>query len=340
MTALTETGRAAPLRAPRRLDAHVHLVGNGSSGSGCEIAGRGVEQWLAPFMLHSLGLPVRTLRGDLDNAYRERLLELVRASSLDAVVLFAQDKVYRDDGTVWTDRCTFHVPNDYVLQLARAHPEFLPAVSIHPGRPDAIEELERCLAGGAVALKLLPNCHNVDCALPRYRRFWERMAVAGLPFIAHTGSEFTVAETRPDLAHPHNLRVPLECGVKVIAAHCATGLIGSQRDWFWTWVAMLPRYPNLYGDLSALSLIGRDRWLPVCLRPDILPRVLHGSDLPVPVHGWPSWLRGRIGWSGYLALRRESNPLERACRLMSLLGFPAETFIAAEKVLRLPAGPA
>ena len=35
-------------------------------------------------------------------------------------------------------------------------------------------------------LKLLPNCHNIDCNDRRYTRFWEKMAEAGLPLLAHT----------------------------------------------------------------------------------------------------------------------------------------------------------
>ena len=49
-----------------------------------------------------------------------------------------------------------------MLNLAREHPEFLAAVSIHPARKDAADELEKCLAGGAAALKCLPNVQGID----------------------------------------------------------------------------------------------------------------------------------------------------------------------------------
>jgi len=68
----------------------------------------------------------------LDNA--ERLLHLVRESSLGAAVLLAHDQVYDAEGKVMAGTGSFYVPNDYVLELARKHPEFLPAVSIHPNR--------------------------------------------------------------------------------------------------------------------------------------------------------------------------------------------------------------
>lgn len=315
---------------------HVHVVGSGSAGTGCWYEPTGLTKLLQPVMLRELGLPASAPAGDFDRLYRDRLLALVRGSSLDAVVLLAHDHVYRDDGTIWERRGTFHVPNDYVLALARDHACFLPAVSIHPGRPDALDELERCLAAGAVALKLLPNCHNVDCARPGYARFWARMAEAGLPLIAHTGCESTVDEVRPDLAHPRNLLAPLRAGVKVIAAHCGTGKPGLGREWFHVWLGMLREHPNLYGDISALSLPGRDRFLPLCRQTGVIDRVLHGSDVPVPVLAWPAIARGRISFRQYLALRRQPNPIERDYALKRMLGFGDEVFANAGRVLRLP----
>ena len=130
--------------------------------------------------------------------------------------------VVQNDGRPLADEGAFYVPNDYVLALAGQHSEFIPAISIHPARPDALEELERCLNAGAAMLKILPNCQNIDCNDSRYKRFWERMAEAGLPLLAHTGGEHTLPVVRPDLAAPHTLKLPLECGVTVIAAHCGT----------------------------------------------------------------------------------------------------------------------
>mgnify|MGYP001068843481 CR=1 FL=1 len=100
------------------------------------------------------------------------------------------------------------------------------AVSIHPARRDALDELDRCLERGARALKLLPNCLDVNCSLPRYDSFWEKMAAAGLPLLAHTGGEMTVPVANPRYQDPEFLRRPLEIGVKVIAAHAASRIDG------------------------------------------------------------------------------------------------------------------
>ena len=193
---------------------HIHVVGNGRRGSGCWLR-LGSTWWqkpLAALMLRQIGLAGTSVHAhDFDECYVAHLLNCVRTSSLDAIVLLAQDEVYEPDGTRRPDLGTFYVPNDYVLRLAGEHPEFLPAVSIHPARRDAFDELDRCLAAGAVMLKLLPNCHNVDANDPRYRKFWERMAEAKLPLLAHTGGEHTVQVINAAYADPRVLTLPLEC---------------------------------------------------------------------------------------------------------------------------------
>ena len=64
------------------IDAHVHIVGNGARGSGCWLRLGGRHRWLAKFMLRHLGLPQDTAAADFDEIYVERLLALVRESSL------------------------------------------------------------------------------------------------------------------------------------------------------------------------------------------------------------------------------------------------------------------
>ena len=103
---------------------------------------------------------------------------------------------------------SFYVPNEYVLRLAREHPQFLPAVSIHPARADAFEELERCLAGGAVMMKCLPNCHNIDCNNRRFMKFWEQMAESRLPLLAHTGVSTPCPWCGASFQDPRTLELP------------------------------------------------------------------------------------------------------------------------------------
>lgn len=316
------------------IDAHVHIVGNGLDGSGCWLRLRGAKRLLAAFMLRHLGISHNPMQPGFDAFYVGELLRLIRESSLGSAVILAQENVYDERGAIIEGVGSFYVPNDYVLTLAKQHAEFLPAVSIHPARADALDELERCLAGGAAMLKLLPNCHNVDCNDTRYTKFWERMAGAGLPLLAHTGGETTVPVVRPEYADPRRLELPLRCGVTVIAAHCATRSGLFDPDWFTVFAEMTTRFPNLYGDNSAFNLPMRGWPTPHATREPLASRIVYGSDYPVPVMGLWSWLRGFIDWKTYRRLEKNPNTLERDYQLKRAMGFSEETFTRVHGLLR------
>jgi len=320
---------------PRRIDMHVHMVGNGSAGSGGWLRLSGWHRWLAGFMIRQLGLPAGILDGELERVYAEHLRTLVAGSSFDAVVLLAHERVHDPDGTPRQDLGSMFVPNDVVLDLASEHPEFLAGVSIHPARHDAIEELGRCLDRGAVLMKCLPNCQNIDPSDKRYRPFWEKMAEARLPLLAHTGGEHTVPIVNPAFADPKLLRLPLECGVTVIAAHCATKSGPTDRDYFDDWVAMLDEFPNLYGDISAMVSLNRCGHLRDCLHPKISPRILHGSDFPVPVLGHRLALNGSLQRREFRAIQSIGNSLERDWQFKQALGFDETIRTRTASLLRL-----
>jgi uncharacterized protein len=316
------------------IDMHVHVVGNGSGGSGCWLRVRGWHRPLASLMLKHIGLPAGALTGDLETLYVDRLLTQLRQSSIRAAVILANDQVYDDEGKLMPDKASFYVPNDYVFKLALKHPEFLPAVSIHPARPDALDELERCLAAGAVMMKCLPNCHNINCNDRRLKKFWERMAEAKLPLLAHTGGEHTLPVLRPEYADPRILALPLECGVNVIAAHCATKSGISDPEYFHIFVGMTRRFENLYGDTSAFNVPLRGRHLKKCLESPLRERLVHGSDYPVPVHGHWAWMRRFIGWQDFRECEKNRNIIQRDYQLKLAMGFEPEHFTRVNNLLR------
>jgi len=318
------------------MDMHVHVVGNGTGGTGCWLRVTSWHRPLAALMLRHVGLPANAIRGDLDRLFIERLLEQVQASSLKAAVILAQDNVHDDQGLVLEGVGSFYVPNDYVLSLARRHPEFLPAVSIHPARPDALEELERCLAAGAVMMKCLPNCQNINCNDRRFSKFWERMAEAKLPLLAHTGGEHTLPVVRPDYADPRLLTLPLQCGVTVIAGHSGTKSGLFDPDYFDVFAEMTRRFPNLYGDTSAFNVPMRGRNIPACLQEPLVSRLVHGSDYPVPVNGHFAWASGFVSWSDFRRCQEIDNILERDYQLKLAMGFPLEHFTRVRGLLRRP----
>ncbi len=321
-----------------RIDCHLHVVGNGTGGTGCWYRPRGVTRLGAPMMVRGVGLPKSTLTGDLDRLYVEQMLRFIRESSLDAAVILAQDEAYRADGTKIEDSGSFYVPNDYVLGLARKHPEFLAAVSIHPARRDASEELEKALAGGAVMLKCLPNCQAIDWNDRRYTRFLERMAETGLILLAHTGSERTLPVLDRALADPRVLTRALEIGVTCIAAHCGTGLMLLDPDYFDVFVAMTKKFPRLHGDNSALAACNF-RARPGAIRrlatdPELQSRILYGSDVPVPVTAILAWAFGIVSWRQWRETAAIANPIERDVQIKRAMGFADGTFTRLAGLLR------
>lgn len=320
----------------RRIDCHVHLVGDGTSGSGCWIRMDWPHQkFLSRMMLREAGISPGVLNRDLDTCYVERLAEQVRESDLDAAVLLAQDVPHADDGEPIPNKAGFFVPNDYLLDVCERHPDlFIPAASIHPARPDAIDELEKCLARGAKVLKLLPNCLNIDYADPRYRPFWERVAGAGMILLSHTGGEHTLPVLKPAFSDPRLLEAPLEIGVTVIAAHAAGRSGLWDPDYTHQLIEMFERYPNLFADNSALCSLNRSHTIAKVLRAPVMDRIIHGSDFPVPISGLGPLRHGHITRTTWQESRQHPHPLQRDVQLKRAIGFPEATLTRLDELLK------
>lgn len=320
--------------AAKRFDGHVHLVGNGQGGSGCWLRVDGLwHRVLGEIMRRTIGLEAKVTAKDFDEQFVAYLAGLLAGSSLDAALLLAQDEVYDDEGRKIAFG-SFYVPNEYLFKVCAAHPGFAPAVSIHPARKDAMEELERCLASGARALKLLPNCQNVDCSLARYDAFWRLMAAAGLPFLCHTGGEMTVPVINRSYQDPRILRRPLELGVKVIAAHASGNSHLFDQNYFGELIKLMDEFPNLYADTSALNSPIRSGVLRQIKESGRLGRFLHGSDYPVPVGALWVRLRGLITTAQWREAGRIPNLIERDAFLKRAMGFDEAHFTRLGELLR------
>jgi predicted TIM-barrel fold metal-dependent hydrolase len=285
-----------------------------------------LDRIVEPVVKAQAGILKSSYQLGVDQAYEERLINLIGSSSLDAVLLLAMDYPYDPSGNCLKKKAKFYVPNDHVLRLAKKYSQIIPACSIHPARTDAIEELERCAEQGAKVLKLLPNCHNVDCSDIQYQPFWEKLSKLGMPFLAHTGGEFSVPVLNAKFADPRILRLPLECGVKVIAAHGA----GKSGIWDTDYTAdllkMMDQFPNLFTDNSALASPNRWHTIKHLLDPKIQSRVIHGSDFPIPSGGFGPWMGNLLNRSDYFKSRKINNSLERDVFIKQEVGFQQSTF--------------
>jgi predicted TIM-barrel fold metal-dependent hydrolase len=315
------------------IDMHVHTGGHGHGGTGCWMSEAAKRSMGFTVMRYNLGITRGEMHGDLDGRLRELLFRhLDSARIVTAILLYAHDRIHDERGRVRHDALQLYTPNDYVLSLSRQRPgRILAAVSIHPYRPDALDELDRCIAAGAVAVKWLPNSQNIDPSDRRCDVFYRRLVEARLPLICHTGGEHTVRVLTHALSGLSMLERPLRAGVTVVAAHSATKSGFFDTDYFDEFVAMTRRWPNLYGDLSAWSTPNRVRHFKRLLGCGInWDQVLHGSDYPVPVMPWAFF--GRLGTSDIVRCAGIRNPFDRDVALKRAIGVPERVFSNADRL--------
>jgi hypothetical protein len=144
----------------------------------------------------------------------------------------------------------------------------------------------------------------------------------------------TVPVANPAYQDPETLRRPLEIGVKVIAAHCASNSSFWDRNYFPHLIVMMREFPNLYADTSAFNTPVRSAALEHALDSEMPDRLLHGSDFPVPIGTWYALLRGMIDSDDRREAARIGNLLERDYFLKSRAGFAESHFTQIENVLR------
>lgn len=294
--ALAVAGLFADVDPTKVWDTHAHLVGRGI-GSDCFVSEELLSR-LHPLknFQYDLYAAAAGLSTDLavpDSAYLERLLQLHRLGNpAGKLVLMAFDMHVDDDGNELRAHSEFYTPNDYLLAVAREHADVVACCSVHPYRKDALERLEAAIAGGARAMKWLPNAMNIDPGDARCTPLYDVLARARVPLITHTGDEQAVdAREAQRLGHPERLRAPLERGVTVVAAHVATtGACGPEDgagSCYSSLRAMMrePAYDKtLFADISACTQFNRaGPFLEgILLDAELHPRLVNGSDYPLP----------------------------------------------------------
>ena len=284
-----------------------------------------LDQVSEPILKRQAGIFETSRSLGLDRAYEQMLLGLIDTSSLDAVLLLAMDYPYDEKGNCLKQKAKFFVPNDHVLDLAKKHSQIFSACSIHPARKDAIEELERCRAWSQSA--------QTSSQLPQPGLFGSSLSSllgktrsTRASFPAHTGGEFSVPVLNSKFADPRLLRLPLECGVTVIAAHGAgkSGLF--DPDYTEDLLRMMKEFKRLFTDNS----FGQSEpmaTLPALLDAKVQDRVVHGSDFPIPSGGFGPWIGGLLSGKSYREARKIANPLERDC-------FIKQAVVSANRPLR------
>jgi predicted TIM-barrel fold metal-dependent hydrolase len=288
-----------------------------------------------PFQFMQWKFRLRGASRETETALEQKLVEAIQTSELDAVALLAFDAVHDCDGKLDLDNTHLYVTNDYVIELAIRHPKILFAASVHPYRKDAVTEIERCVAAGAVLMKWLPIVQNFNPADATCIPFYEALAHHKLPLLCHTGSEHALPNLAKSVADPALLRPALERGVSVIMAHCGTRVWPWEMDYVPTFVRFAKEFEHCYGDTAALNAMGRwYAYKTIMNDPLVRSKLVHGSDWPIlPVPPM------RIGVGDVAAMMSEKNWLRRDVLIKRRLGFEPEYWERAAKVLRLTPSP-
>ena len=286
-------------------DCHVHLFGNGRGGAGVYLnPGFDRPSTIAGRVRRTMFFNAACGGEDeerLDAAIVERLAHLAAELPPGAkAMLLAFDFVHDADGTRRADLSSFAISDAQASRVARARPErFEWIASVHPYRRDAVAALEAAHAAGARAVKWLPQAMGIDLAHARSIAFYAELRRLALPLLVHVGEEEAVEGAgRHDLGNPLALRHPLDAGVRVIAAHCASRGESPDLDANPD-PAQAPRAGNLdlfarlmgearyrhllHGDLSAVTQANRAQALPEIIGATAWHgRLLNGSDYPLP----------------------------------------------------------
>ena len=302
------------------IDCHVHLAALRTTDNGCYISPRLLNSPLFRFLRWKHRLPIEDAARSNQKYVEGLLLELRKSQYVKKAVLLGMDGVYDANGMLDAEKTEFLVGNDYVLNLARSYPnEFLPGVSINPQRRDALDELDRCVAAGAKLVKVLPNTQGFDPGNRKYIPFYTKLAQRKIPLLSHVGYEFTLTPQDQSAGDPSKLRVPLEEGVTVIAAHgCSSGLFFYER-YIPTFLNLVQLYKNFFSDVSALTLPNRVGMLLRLRRyPETHERLLFGTDYPHLVFQWPC--QGRAGGGSLRDIARTDNRFDKQYLILKRLG--------------------
>jgi predicted TIM-barrel fold metal-dependent hydrolase len=327
------------------IDIHIHIGGKGNS-SPCKMSLKFLTSPAYLYMVVRSGIPLDELLEDHDTVIRNTWIDrLNKAESIDFGVFLAFDAVYKDDGEIDDENSHMITPNEYVMDLAKNNSKILFGASVHPNRGEGkgIEEIDKCIEGGAVLFKWIPNSQIIDPSEKKHEWFYKKLADEKIPLLSHTGPEHAVpviSNEYQKLGDPRKLRLALDNGVTVIAAHCASPVFFWETGYLDELSEMLEEAEekgwNLYADISAMCMLFR-----LSIIDDVLEKIPHhrmvmGSDYPTPIDDMPPYLVETLTYEEFSRIINIKNPIEKNYHQLLAMDFPAEAMTKASELLRLP----
>lgn len=358
-----------------RIDLHFHVVGRGKDINQVDenvfFYPEDNNTFLTRMLYRLVEKYLAKAGADLDksgtidtNEYFNLIYEsLCTSKEIDGVVLLALDALYAPESCqldgkktdLWvSNRFLAKKVNELNGRLTKENDaqkrkkRFYWGGSVSPNRKDWREEMEFVVNDpNAVLMKLIPSVQHVNLRDARHRAYYESLAGNKIPLLCHVGPEYSFPEgirerERDDFRF---LDKPLEHGVTVIAAHCATPVFPIDKNETKEFGAFMKSANSggkiqLWGDTSAFSLMTRIPILEEILGTFPAEWLVHGSDFPIPIEGWVHlpWITHDITPSGYGQITQAKNLLDRDVIIKRAHGFSDSILENAGKVLRLPQG--
>ncbi len=322
----------------RVIDLHCHAAGIGAGASGCFVSEAMLQSYKFKWYLRAFGTSRAELERRGDGIVIDRLAERVAASrEVGRAVVLALDGCVDEHGELDRGRTEIYVPNEFVATEVAKHSNLLFGASVNPYRRDALQRLEWAKAHGAVLVKWLPSVQQIDPADPALVPFYRKLVELRLPLLTHTGSEHSFTTSDDRLCDPARLRLALENGVTVIAAHAGTAGRFEGEPSLNRLARLMTQFPNLYADISSLTQINKHGHLAtVFTRPEFRGRLLYGTDYPLvamPVLVSPWYYLVRLSGARASAISALKNPWDRDVALKQALGVPPDVWTRAADVL-------
>lgn len=324
-------------------DIHCHIACVDEEVNGCYISPQMKNSFKYKVYLKAMGANFNSpkkLSAKDDRYVLEKLYRNIKKSKLvNKVVLLALDGVISEDGNLNRKKTQIHIPNSYILKATKEFDTFLFGASINPNRHDAIERLIQAKKDGAVLIKWIPSVMHINPNDPKHIPFYLKMKELGLFLLSHTSTEKSFTTASDSYSDPLRLELALSHGVTVVAAHSAAkGKSEGGRN-FNRFLHLVRKYPNLFGDISALTQINRYKSLELVLsRKELRGRLLYGSDWPLhffPLVS-PVYFSHVIGARAAYQISRRRNVWDRDVLLKKALGAPEEIFANVNRLLDNP----
>ncbi len=235
-----------------------------------------------------------------DEEYVARLVRLARASKHRGKYrILAFDKHYDADGTANLQKTNMYVPNRYVVELAQRYPDiFLPVISIHPYRSDALQELEQVGESRSQIHEMASQRHGHGSGKSRSSSpFYRTMKERNMILLSHAGEEQAVeAEEDQRLGKSTATSQTLGYGrardyrsrrEPRQLATISTRVLAQTANCFDLFLRLMDerKYAGLlFGEISAMLQFNRMPvpFATILKRQDLHARLVNGSDYPLP----------------------------------------------------------